>query len=443
MALRSKLGGLGALFFLAVGCSSFEETEKSEATAQAIIGGAASDESQDAVVAIVMTRSGKTVPSCTATFLAENLLITARHCVSEIEPQIACDKSGDPLVGGMIGADYPAADLGVVVGTTTNWSSPTVVARGQRILHDPSATICNHDLAFVLLDRPVKGARIAKARIGSPVKAGERITAVGWGFIEGSVETSHRMARWGVTVLDVGPTDREIAAGPAEFVVGESTCMGDSGGPAVSAEGEIIGVVSRGGNGTAPPESDPAQSCMGENARVVYTAVAPYAALVEEALKIAGDELARAREAEAKAAEDAATPGTVTTASARLGVECTQASDCESNLCVETSATGGVCTRSCKQRPQTDEEACPSGWSCVDTRDVSVCKPAQPMGSSAAGCSMGRDARRSGGGLGALLLVVTVFATTRRRATSKVLGDETVSVASLARARGRDARRLR
>jgi hypothetical protein len=90
---------------------------------------------------------------------------------------------------------------------------------------------------------------------------GEELTAVGWGFTDQTSASGqlvlplHRMQRRGVAVLggerDVITYRRhsgdEIIAGAMqdEFIVGESVCNGDSGGPLFDADGKIVGITSR------------------------------------------------------------------------------------------------------------------------------------------------------------------------------------------------------
>ena len=65
--------------------------------------------------------------------------------------------------------------------------------------------------------------------------------------------------------------------------IGEGPCEGDSGGPALAASGAVIGVLSRGGNGS---EDGGASACIG--ATSVYTEVAAFKELVLSAYARAG-----------------------------------------------------------------------------------------------------------------------------------------------------------
>jgi V8-like Glu-specific endopeptidase len=244
----------------------------------AVIAGKASTAAQNAVV---LLRIGEDA-LCTGTLVAQNLVLTARHCVSLTDEAIACAPSGDALVGGDVGPDRIASDIVVLTGTRANALHER--ARGARIVHDKAKNLCNHDLAFVVLDRPVTGTPLAALRTTESTRVGERVTAVGWGLTEDGVLPRARLQRTAVTVLDVGPSRQSAST---QFVVGEAICSGDSGGPALAADGALIGVVSYGGNGDFDPKN-PAGGCLGPDARNVYSRVAAFSKLVRTAFAAAG-----------------------------------------------------------------------------------------------------------------------------------------------------------
>jgi hypothetical protein len=251
------------------------EDEPEDVAYEAIIRGKASTAAQDAVV---MIRIGEQA-LCTGTLVAPNLVLTARHCVSETEEGLACSPAGTALQGGGVGADFPASSLAIYGGR----KNVEEVARGKRIFHDDSHNLCDHDLALVLLDRDVEGLPVAPLRLIDHTRVGEKVSAVGWGLTQKGVLPTTRMQRANVPVLDVGPS---ATAAPHEMAVGEAICSGDSGGPALSAAGAVIGVVSYGGNGSGD-WSEPAASCLGKTARNTYTRVAPFSALLTSAFKAA------------------------------------------------------------------------------------------------------------------------------------------------------------
>lgn len=275
----------GSLAVLA-GCSISEPSSDVAAeTESAIIYGTASTAAQNAVVMLMhYDPATSSVESCTGTLVAKNLVLTARHCVSNTDASSACSASGVALRGGRIHADYEAESIYVFTGTRApDPTDPTTgpVARGAAIVATSATTLCNSDIAFVILDRDVAGPT-ASIRSGAP-SVGEKITAVGWGVTDVADSPPVRQQRTDIEILDVGPS---TASPDGEFIVGESICSGDSGGPALDASGKIVGVVSRGGNGRASATAH-AAGCTGADTRNRYTRVSAFPTLVAAAFRAA------------------------------------------------------------------------------------------------------------------------------------------------------------
>lgn len=269
-------------------------------TRQAILNGTESDESQDDTVLLFhLDPSGpRRLGICTATLIAPRLVLTARHCVATTDAEVACNSDGTPLLGAKIVANHVPSDLYVFTGKDrpaligaeppaldpTKWKP---AGQGLEIIDDRSGTLCNHDLAIVLLKEPIANVPIAALRLDGDVSAGEKLLTVGWGVTSGEIEPSRRQQRSGVSVKRVGPSDSIPILTKSEFLFDESICLGDSGGPVFAQKtNAVVGVVSRGGNGLDATKGGPSSTCV--EADNVSTKVAPFKELVTEAFQRVG-----------------------------------------------------------------------------------------------------------------------------------------------------------
>ena len=290
---RARAVALGLAFIVAACGPSGERNHESAAgrVSAAIIHGTDSDASQDAVVLVMhydAIQIGGAAAGCSGTLLTPKLVLTARHCVATTDESAACDSAGNPTFGGVVSGDHLASKLYAFVGT----QRPDFLtgldrgARGVEIIDDAAKTLCNHDLALVLLDRALPGGKTAPVRLEGGPRADETVRVVGWGVTDTSSNPQTRQQRGGVKVLAVGPGDH---LGPSEFKLGESGCAGDSGGPAFAeSSGAVLGVLSRGGAGArgATP-GDPAACLDAEN---VFTSAAAFKDLILGAYAKAGQD---------------------------------------------------------------------------------------------------------------------------------------------------------
>lgn len=387
---------LATLAISSVACSASPGPAVGESSS-GVIKGTASDESQNAVVLLVMVDRGQGgIGQCTGTMLAPNLVLTARHCVSNTQDGIACRADGSSIAGGKITSDKKAEDIYVVVGTQRP-TRPEANGQGAKLFVTDATNLCNNDIALVLLKEPIKDVPIAPIRLETPAVKGELLTAVGWGVTEKTQSPNVRQQRSGIEVVSVGGDVRE-QTGPSEFSVGESICSGDSGGPAIAeATSTVIGVVSRGGNGTNPT-SNPASSCVGSSASNIYTGVAGFKDLILAAY--------------AEAGQDPWLEGGPDPRLAKDGEACTESTACRSNACLQ-----GKCTASCAKTPCTT-----TGTTCQDSAGLKVCLPAPPDNGAGAGGETTTTTGCSAAGAdfdGAWLLggvgVAALFASRRRR----------------------------
>lgn len=165
--------------------------------------------------------------SCSGILIADDLVLTAHHCVSER------DEAGRARP-----ADRAPADLSVELGGDyLPWGEV-----GVRAIVTPDCGYASGegDIAILVLERKLIGMPTVNPRIDRPVARGERIGVHGFGRCAASSDAIRRAVR---------DSDRVEVVQPGLFASRASICPGDSGGPVLVGEleggnAEVVGVIS-------------------------------------------------------------------------------------------------------------------------------------------------------------------------------------------------------
>jgi hypothetical protein len=237
-----------------------------------VLAGTTSGPEDDGVVHLLTTNALGYLHRCTGTLIANNLVATAQHCVSNFDdrafdctPEGELDSGSD---GGQMGTLLVPADIEIRVGSDADVNNRPPVALGSRIFAPRTATICKNDIAFVVLDRGIEGVAPYPIRLTSSVQPGDTLRVAGYGATESVIDVRH--VRDGLRVSLVGDNefrpDGESLAPRSFLTVGPALCPGDSGGPAFAESGALVGVFSlvMGGN------------CDSPRVRNVFTQVSPF-----------------------------------------------------------------------------------------------------------------------------------------------------------------------
>jgi hypothetical protein len=281
--MRRSLG----LLFCVAGCSGPLPEELTQRHAQAIIDGVASGSDQDGVVMLHALLEDETDSLCSASLVAPNLVLTARHCVSYLMPgQFSCNVRGElidnPEGGGTLGAHLPAESI-EVFGRATPRSKP--LAHGRQIISTLAQAICTNDLAFIVLDTALD-LPIVPMRLDGRAVVGESGSLVGFGLVRDQRVLDHRYqaraSKAGIEIAELGPDSLEegvTTAPPRSLILrGPSGCVGDSGGPFLAAStGAVLGVYSLLGG----------DDCEADNTYHQLVHVPPFQALIAEAFTAA------------------------------------------------------------------------------------------------------------------------------------------------------------
>jgi secreted trypsin-like serine protease len=191
--------------------------------------------------------------SCTGAVIAPRVVLTAGHCVRDIEAEVP----------------YSPSAYRVATGVTSHLHVPADhISRVSKVLVFPgfSSTFIHGDAGLLILTKPVAAPPLpmAGAADGALVAAGAPLEIAGWGLSNPAAQEGPALLRAGKLVIQStarcrqGKTDLHKHFSPTQQLCALDTpdfhtsgCFGDSGGPAIAhrADGSPveIGIVSAGG----------------------------------------------------------------------------------------------------------------------------------------------------------------------------------------------------
>ena len=224
---------LVASFAMLLACGQPDAPLRTEVGQQAIVGGIAAPD-ETAIVLIVY--DDDTTSFCSAVVIAPNLLMTARHCVTDVGSGIRTS-----CAGAITTSSPPYFDemrpfrIGVVTdGAALANARVKPATHGRRVFHPASNDRCSPDVALVELEAPLSVPAV-RLELATRPNVGQSVSVVGYGSANGRSVTPPTRRKRDVTVR----------AYPASGIGTATTgvCDGDSGGGILAADGALVGIT--------------------------------------------------------------------------------------------------------------------------------------------------------------------------------------------------------
>lgn len=332
----------------------------------------------DRIVAIVNVAGGL----CTGAPITPNLILTARHCIGDTLQEtsaVSCDETV------FLEPDSAGAMFVLTTPEITNDPADYRAVRAVRSVPGDDASLCGRDLALLVLAEPLSVEPLVP-RVDAAVQAGETYSVFGYGeAVPGQSATAgQRRTLGGLSVRCVGEQCNDSDVRPTEWSGTNEVCSGDSGGPALDADGRVIGVVSRG---------------FGDCSRPIYGSVFEFRDW------LAAEAVSAARSGRYEAPGWALGYSTDARYQHPIGDRCSADEACASGYC-----RAGACTRECN-----DLAPCPADYTCASA--TSLCERQDDELDSS--CAL-RPPPRNGSVLATAALGIVLASRARRRGRAQL-----------------------